>query len=56
MGSFRRAEYPADFSNERQALGYTRDRASCRSGEIHFLDSPGNLQKTISFTAANRKL
>jgi len=35
---------------------YARTRASFRSGEIHVLDPSGNVERTICFTEADRKL
>jgi hypothetical protein len=40
----------------RQAINYARNRASFRSGEIRILDSSGNVERTIPFNEANRKL
>jgi hypothetical protein len=39
-----------------QAINYAENRASFRSGEIRILDSTGNLERTIEFTEADRKL
>jgi hypothetical protein len=44
------------FAEKRQAINYAGNRASFRSGEIRILDSTGNLQRTIPFTEAHRKL
>jgi len=37
-------------------MGYAETRACFRSGEIHVLDSSGNLERTIAFNETNRKL
>jgi len=40
-----------------QAFNYAQNRASFRSGEIRiFLDSTGNVERTIAFSEADRKL
>jgi hypothetical protein len=39
-----------------QAIDYAQNRACFRSGEIRVLDSSGNVERTIPFTEANRKL
>jgi hypothetical protein len=44
------------FLKKDQAINYARNRASFRSGEIRILDSTGNLERTIPFTEADRKL
>jgi hypothetical protein len=41
---------------EDQAINYAENRASFRSGEIRILDSTGNVERTIPFSEANRKL
>jgi hypothetical protein len=44
------------FLEKDQAINYAENSASFRSGEIRILDSTGNLQQTISFSEADRKL
>jgi hypothetical protein len=44
------------FLEKEQAINYAENRASFRSGEIRILDSTRNLQRTIPFTEAYRKL
>ena len=45
------------FLQKDQALNYAQNRASFRSGEIRiFLDSTGNVERTIAFSEADRKL
>jgi hypothetical protein len=44
------------FLNQEQAISYAQTRASFRSGEIRILDSTGEIERTISFSEANRKL
>jgi hypothetical protein len=44
------------FLEKAQAISYAENRASFRSGEIRILDSTRNLQLTILFTEAHRKL
>jgi hypothetical protein len=44
------------FLKKDQALNYAQNRASFRSGEIRILDSTGNLERTIAFSEADRKL
>jgi hypothetical protein len=39
-----------------QAINYAQNRAWFRSGEIRILDSTGDLERTIPFTEADRKL
>jgi len=39
-----------------QAINYTQNRASFRSGEIRILDSSGKVERTIPFSEADRKL
>jgi hypothetical protein len=39
-----------------RAIDYAKNRACFRSGEIRILDSTGNVQRTIHFTEAHRKL
>jgi len=39
-----------------QAFNYAQNRASFRSGEIRILDSTGNVERTIAFSEADRKL
>jgi hypothetical protein len=44
------------FPKKDYAIDYAQNRACFRSGEIHFLDSTGNIERIISFDDANRKL
>ena len=44
------------FLQKDQALNYAQNRASFRSGEIRILDSTGNVERTIAFSEADRKL
>jgi hypothetical protein len=44
------------FLNQEDAIDYARDRACFRSGEIRVLDSAGNIERTIAFSEADRKL
>jgi hypothetical protein len=44
------------FAEQSQAIGYAETRACFRSGEIRILDSTGNVEHTIPFTEADRKL
>ncbi len=44
------------FSEKDQAINYAQNRASFRSGEIRIFNSTGNLERTISFAEADRKL
>ena len=44
------------FPEKRQAISYAQGRASFRCGEIRVLDSTGNVERTIPFTEADRKL
>jgi catechol 2,3-dioxygenase-like lactoylglutathione lyase family enzyme len=39
-----------------QAIDYAETRACFRSGEIRVLDSSGNVERTIAFSEADRKL
>jgi len=39
-----------------QAIDYAQNRASFRSGEIRVLDTTGNVERTIAFNEADRKL
>jgi hypothetical protein len=41
---------------EEHAIDYAQNCACFRSGEIHVLDSSGNVERTISFSEADRKL
>jgi hypothetical protein len=40
----------------RKAINYAQNRASFRLGEIQILDSSGNVESTIPFNEADRKL
>ena len=44
------------FPEKDQAINYAQNRASFRSGEIRILDSTGNVERTILFSEADRKL
>jgi hypothetical protein len=44
------------FLEKDQAINYAQNRASFRSGEIRILDPTGNVERTIHFTEADRKL
>ncbi|HTG29250.1 MAG TPA: hypothetical protein VK818_13610 [Methylomirabilota bacterium] len=44
------------FPEKTQAINYAQNRASFRSGEIRIFDSAGNVERTIAFTEADRKL
>jgi len=44
------------FPEKDQAMNYAENRAWFRSGEIRILDSSRNLEQTIPFSEANRKL
>jgi len=44
------------FPEKRQAIDYLETRACFRAGEIHVLDSSGNIERTIAFNETNRKL
>jgi len=43
------------FPKKDQAIDYAQNRACFRSGEIRILDSSGNVERTITFTEADRK-
>jgi hypothetical protein len=44
------------FLNQEHAIDYATGRACFRSGEIRILDSTGNVERTIPFSEADRKL
>jgi hypothetical protein len=44
------------FPEKDQAINYAQGRASFRSGEIRVLDLSGNVERTIVFSEADRKL
>jgi hypothetical protein len=44
------------FWKKDQAINYAHNRACFRSGEIRILDSTGEIECTIQFTEADRKL
>jgi hypothetical protein len=44
------------FPEKDQAISYAETRACFRSGEIRLLDSSGNVERTIAFDEADRKL
>jgi hypothetical protein len=44
------------FPEKCQAINYAERRACFPSGEIHILDSTGNVERIIPFNDTNRKL
>jgi hypothetical protein len=44
------------FPEKRQAINYAENRACFRSGEIRILDSSSNVEHTMAFNEADRKL
>ena len=44
------------FPEKDQAINYAENRASFRYGEIRILDSTGNVERTIHFSEADRRL
>jgi hypothetical protein len=44
------------FQKKDQAIDYAQNRACFRSGQIRVLDLTGKLERTISFSEADRKL
>ena len=44
------------FLSQEQAIDYAACRACFRCGEIRILDSTGNVERTIHFSEADRKL
>jgi hypothetical protein len=44
------------FPTKDQAIDYALQRACFRSGEIHILDSTGNVERVIRFDDTNQKL
>jgi len=44
------------FPKKDQAIDYAQTRACFRSGEIRILDANGNVESTIPFSEADRKL
>jgi hypothetical protein len=44
------------FLTQEQAIDYAQSRACFRSGEIRILDWSGNVERTIHFSEADRKL
>jgi hypothetical protein len=44
------------FPEKDQAINYAQNRACFRSGEIRILGSSGNVERTILFSEADRKL
>jgi hypothetical protein len=44
------------FLDQEQAIDYATGRACFRSGEIRVMDSTGNIERTIPFSEAERKL
>ena len=46
----------AVFTNKDQAIDYAQNRACFRSGQTRVFDSSGNVERTIAFSEADRKL
>jgi len=44
------------FLDQEQAIDYAKNCACFRSGEIRILDSTGNVERTIHFSEADRRL
>ncbi len=44
------------FPEKRQAISYAENRACFRSGQIRILDSTANVERTIHFSEADRKM
>jgi hypothetical protein len=44
------------FPTKDDAISYAQGRARFRAGEIRVFDSSGNVERTIAFSEANRKL
>jgi len=44
------------FLDQQQAIDYAIGRACFRSGEIRIVDSRGNVERSIAFIEADRKL
>jgi hypothetical protein len=44
------------FPEKEHSINHAQNRASFRSGEIRVLDSTGNVERTIAFSEADRKL
>jgi hypothetical protein len=44
------------FPEKAHAIDYAQNRANFRSGEIHVFDSAGNVERTIHFNEADRKM
>ena len=44
------------FPTKDDAISYAKTRARFRTGEIRVLDSSGNVERTIAFHEADRKL
>ena len=44
------------FLSQEQAIDYATCRACFRTGEIRILDSTGQVERTIAFSEADRKL
>jgi hypothetical protein len=44
------------FREKQRAIDYAETRACFRSGEIRVLDASGNLERTIAFDEADRRL
>jgi len=44
------------FPKKDQTIDYAQNRACFRSGQIRVFDSSGNVERTIAFSEAHRKL
>jgi len=44
------------FPQKDHAIDYAQNRACFRSGQIRILDSSGNVERTVAFSDADRKL
>ena len=44
------------FSTKEDAISYAQTRARFRTGEIRILESTGNVERTIAFNEADRRL
>jgi hypothetical protein len=44
------------FLSQEDAISYAQGRACFRSGEIRVMDSSGNVERSIAFSEADRKL
>jgi len=53
---FRGSRRKPVFPKKQDAIDYAQTRACFRIGEIRVLDSSGNVERTIAFSEADRKL